>query len=348
MSLAPPVEIREKVALCDVTNRLNPQARGWARQPLFRALLSGPFLRRKRWNFVFVSHPDVLVAAALSNADYAGLAFVWIYDLKRKRFLEVEHLSPLARGVTVGDTLEEESAFRTSVLTNIWQPSGRGVEIDVAAPRMKGDRHPLSLRLRIPDLYTDESLNLIVPWSETRWNYTGKLVALAAEGELSVGGERYALTRDKTLASIDFTRGIWPYRTVWKWASGAGIVETGSGAGERRIGVNFGSGWTDGTGVLENALFVDGKVMPLWEPVEFSCDPRALEAPWTMRTTESRRVELRFTPNYSRTQDTNLVVLRIKLAQVMGHFSGTIVTDQGETLRIDALPGIAENHLARW
>ena len=342
MPQKPPAELREEVVLCDGANRLNAQARGWARQPIITAPITGPFLRRKRWNFVFVSHPDVLVAAALSSADYAGLAFLWLYDQKQKRFLEIEHLSPLARGVTIGDRIDEESAFRTATLTNVWRPSGRGVEIDVSAPRMKNDRQQLSLKLRIPDLFTDESLNLVVPWSETRFNYTGKLAALQAEGELLAGGQRYVLDRDKTLASVDFTRGIWPYRTVWKWACGAGISDG------RRIGLNFGSGWTDGTGVLENSLFLDGKVMPLWQPVEIACRPENLFEPWTMRTTESPRVDLRFTPSFSRAQDTNLVAIRMKLAQVMGNFSGTVISESGETIRINDLPGIAENHLARW
>jgi len=344
MPFRPPEEIGEKVSLCDAQGRLNAAARGWARRPLLVADLPGPFLRRKRWNFVFVSHPDVLVAAALSNADYAGLAFVWLYDLRRQRFLEIEHLSPLALGVRIGNKIDEESSFTSRALTYVWKPQGRGVAVHVEAPRMKGDRHPLTLDLHIPDLWSDESLNLIVPWSATRWNYTGKLVALPAEGTLEAGGERYRFAAGETVASIDFTRGVWPYSTVWRWTNGAGLV----GPDKRRVGVNFGEGWTDGTGVVENALYVDGKVMPLWEPVAFTCDPKALLAPWTMRTTTSKRVDLTFTPHYSRTQDTYLLLMRMKLAQVMGHFAGRIVTDSGETIEVQGLPGIAENHLARW
>lgn len=344
MKSSPPVEITQPVALCGADARLSAQARGWARRPLFQAALPGPFLRRKRWNFVFVSHPDVLVAAALSNADYAGLAFLWLYDLRQQRFLEVEHLSPLARAVRIGNAIDEPSSFTSRALSYTWQPQGRGVKVHVVAPRMKGDRHELALDLHIPDLLTDESLNLIVPWSDTCWNYTGKLVALPAEGTLTAGGQQYRFAAGETLASVDFTRGIWPYSTVWRWTNGAGFV----GPNKRRVGVNFGEGWTDGSGVVENALYVDGKVMPLWEPVAFELNAKSLLSPWTMRTTESKRVELTFTPRHSRTQDTNLVVVRMKLAQVMGHFAGRIVTDSGETLEIDGLPGIAEDHLARW
>jgi len=292
----------------------------------------------------------VLVAAALSNADYAGLAFVWTYDLRRRRFLELEQLAPLAVGVRLGETVDEAAEFESRSLRYRWEPQTlggeRGIAVTVSAPRTKGNDAPFELRLRISRRPADEGLNLVVPWSDTRFNYTSKLVALPAEGELLAGGERYPLAAAETLASIDCTRGLWPYRTTWHWASGAGYVRTAGAA--RRIGLNFGDGWTDGTGTYENALYIDGRVLPLWEPIRFSFNPRALQEPWTLRTVESDRVALQFTPCYDRKQNTNLGLVQMKLEQVMGHFAGQIRGDNGETLHIDHLPGIAENHLARW
>jgi hypothetical protein len=346
----PPVELTEPVSLVGPDGRLNPAARGWARQPLFRTALPGPFLRRKRWNFVFVSHPEVLVAAALSHADYSGLAFVWLYDLKRRRFLELEHLAPLGIGVRLGDNAFADAAFESRALSYRWNysPTEKAIEVAVNAPGMKGSSAPLSLRLRIPRRDEDESLNLVVPWSDTRFNCTGKLVALGAEGELCAGGERYELGPSDTLASIDCTRGVWPYHIHWRWANGAGYTAPDAKGRRRRFGVNLGAGWSESAGVLENALYIDGRVVPLWEPVDFSLDLQRLEAPWTMRTPQSDRLSLTFTPRFSRTQDTNLLVVRMKLEQVMGHFSGQVRTGDGELLQIDNIPGIAENHMARW
>ncbi len=350
--IRPPVEITEPVALCAADGRLNKAARGWARCPLFHTALPGPFLRRKRWNFVFVSHPEVLLAVALSHADYSGLAFVWMYDLRRQRFLELEQLAPLGMGVRLGTSVDDDAAFVSGPLQIDW----RGLKADgtiavaVRARRTKSDERPLELRLRIhrrspATALEDESLNLIVPWSDTRFNYTGKLVALSAEGELLAGGERYVLGPAETLASIDCTRGIWPYRTTWNWACGAGRIGT-----SKRIGLNFGAGWSESAGVLENALFVDGKILPLWEKIAFQFDAARPFAPWTMRTVDSDRVFLTFTPAYSRTQDTNLLVVRMKLLQVMGSFSGRLIlnAERGEFVQFEGLPGIAENHLARW
>lgn len=48
----------------------------------------------------------------------------------------------------------------------------------------------------------------------------------------------------------------------------------------RLLGFNLGSGWTDGTGVNENAIYVDGRLVKLGEDVRFhrdSTDPSAGE-----------------------------------------------------------------------
>ena len=44
-------EITEPVDLCDGRGRLNPDARGWSRQPVLRANLVGRHGRKKRWDY---------------------------------------------------------------------------------------------------------------------------------------------------------------------------------------------------------------------------------------------------------------------------------------------------------
>ena len=50
-------------------------------------------------------------------------------------------------------------------------------------------------------------------------------------------------------------------------------MELGDGIptlGGRRIGLNFGGKWTDGTGMTENAVFVDGVMTKMHEDVIFT------------------------------------------------------------------------------
>lgn len=350
--IAIPREIGAPVELCAVDGRLSALARGYSKKPYVRAELTAAVGRRKRWNFVFISHPDVLVALALSSADYAGLAFLWLYDMKAERFADFEQMSPLSRGIRLGATLDDEAEFRHKRIHAQWQRRGTDIEVTATVPDLAGS--PVSLQLRFPLSADDEHLYLVVPWSDTVFNYTAKLAAIPAQGELSVGSQRYVFSPDNTTASVDFTRGVWPYRIAWHWACGSGLIPDSRSdkAAPRRIGLNFGAGWTDGTGVLENALYVDGKVYPLWEPIAFTFDSANLRAPWRLRTTQSDRVSLTFTPVFSRRQDANYFIIRMMLDQVMGHFSGHITVDHAdgerEVILLDRLPGIAEDHFARW
>jgi hypothetical protein len=44
----------------------------------------------------------------------------------------------------------------------------------------------------------------------------------------------------------------------------------------------------------------------------------------------------------------NALLLRSEVHQLFGSWSGRALTDAGETLAIEALPGFAEEHRARW
>ena len=348
MSLSVPSELTSPVLLCTKSGQLNPAARGWAKHPLYRCNLVGPMFRRKRWNFACVATQDLLFAVAISDADYVGLVFAWMYDFRTGELRDMEQLQPLARGVKLGESFSDEAEFSGGGVSMHWKPQRVGsdaaqpsaIELQLHCPNFGGEKLTAELQIQLPR--SDESLNLVVPWSDARFGFTSKHVCLPTHGFITVGEKTRTLVAEQALGSIDFSRGVWPYNSRWHWASGSGY------AGGRRVGLNLGAGWTDGTGVVENAIFLDGHVVPLWEQVQFLFDPVNLRGLWRIQSPESQNVRLTFTPAQSRTQDTNLGILRTKLDQVIGHFSGRVILPSGEELLIEDLPGIAENHIARF
>ena len=76
--------------------------------------------------------------------------------------------------------------------------------------------------------------------------------------------------------------------------------------GGRRIGLNFGGKWTDGTGMTENAVFIDGVMTKIHEDVLFTYDPKNFMVPWKIRTKFSDTVDLTFTPFFERESKTNV------------------------------------------
>jgi hypothetical protein len=75
-------EITAPVDLCDARGRLNPDAIGFARRPLFRANLSGHWPRKKRWNFWNWIGPDFVFSVTLADIDLASFCAFTLTDFR--------------------------------------------------------------------------------------------------------------------------------------------------------------------------------------------------------------------------------------------------------------------------
>ena len=109
-----------------------------------------------------------------------------------------------------------------------------------------------------------------------------------------------------------------------------------------------GGQWTDGTGMTENALCIDGRLHKISEDLTWDYDLSDFSRPWRIRAPQTQRVDLEFVPRIEHAQHINLWLLKTDLHWALGHFRGTIVADSGERLAIDHLLGWAEDHRARW
>ena len=94
-------EITTPVDLCDARGRLNPAARGWARQPMLRANLRRRWGRKKRWDYWAVITDEVVVSFVHADIDYAGLANVWVMEHATGAQAAAGMLQPFARGMSL-------------------------------------------------------------------------------------------------------------------------------------------------------------------------------------------------------------------------------------------------------
>ena len=83
------------------------------------------------------------------------------------------------------------------------------------------------------------------------------------------------------------------------------------------------------------------------ESVEWDYDSSDFMKPWTFSSKDGR-VELVLEPFFDRTTSTKLLVIDSEVHQVFGKYSGSLVTDRGETIKVGDLIGWAEEHKARW
>jgi len=331
-------ELLDPVLLCDWRGRLNPAAVGWSRHPLHRSNLRGAWPRKKRWNYWAITTERHLFSVTLSHIDYMGLAFAYYLDFETKSFIEQTVMTPFGQRFALPETVEGELRFQDPALSVLMKDEPGQTRLAVTTRGFK--QEPLVAEFAIDRPADHETLNVVVPWSERRFQYTSKQEALPARGSVRLGNE--TISFDGGFATLDFGRGIWPYKGFWNWAAGSG-VQNG-----RTVGLNLGGGWTDGTGQNENGFVVDGRLTKVHADLRFEYDPKEFMRPWRIRTKGSDQVDLEFHPFFERVAKTDALILFSEVHQMIGRFQGQIVTEAGERLEIKDLVGWAEEHKARW
>ncbi len=335
-------ELTGPVELCTPDGtRLNPAARGFSRTPLVRANLKGAWGRNKRWSYWGVLFGDGALAVTFADLDYLGLVAVQWADFGTGESGRVAHVAPFGLGIDLPEVPESKPLrhrsrrFTVTVatgtdsthLTARWSGGGGG-EVDVVVERPDGH----------------ESLDVIVPWSDTRFQYTSKHQALGATGHLTVNGVRRPIGTDRPAwATLDVGRGRWPYRAKWNWAAGAGTSTAG-----HTVGIQMGSKWTDGTGVTENGIIVDGRLTKLGEELDWSYDPRRPMEPWRVRSADGA-LDLSLEPRWDTPSKLNIGVFANTGHQVFGSWSGTVPRADGDPLTLSGdVIGFAEEIAWRW
>lgn len=329
-------EIGSPVRLCRPDGSLDPAAVGWSRRPLHDCALPGGWLRRKRWNYWAVTTADRLFAVAVSDLDYAGVVFAYLYDGATAVFRERTVVTPFGRGCRLPDVVDAPVAFAHPRLRVGFDATAGGLDLRVDEPS------GFAAVLRVDRPPAHETLNVVVPWDARRFQFTSKQTALPARGTVRLDGRTYEFPAGASWATLDFGRGRWPRHVRWNWGAASGR------AGGHTVGLTLGGQWTRGTPCTENALCVDGRLTKISEELAWDYDGAAFRTPWRVRTPASDGIDLTFTPGYERIASTNVVVVRSEVHQCFGRWAGTVRAADGLRLVVDDLFGWAEDHVARW
>lgn len=332
-------EITSVVSLCDSRGMLNPGAVGWSRKPLHDCNVTGRWPRKKKWNYWCVTCENFAFSVTLADIDYIGLAAAYFIDCEKQFMVERVAVTPLGAGIRMPDPVEETVAFSGQKLDFSIDYLPGEIKITFRSPSLDGKKVSADITIAVPPAH--ETLNVVVPWCDSRFQFTSKQNTLAAEGVVEVGGDTYKLIPGKAFACLDFGRGVWPYETKWNWAS------TSSWQGKRLVGLNLGGKWTDGTGSTENGVCLDGKLFKISDRAVFTYDKSDFMLPWSIKTAETDDVDLIFTPVYGRKGKINALVLKTDDNQLFGHFSGKVRAGD-KKIKLDRAFGWAEEHISLW
>lgn len=322
---------------------------GWARQPYldcnledaqFYALSMLQPLRIKRWDYYGIATPDHFFSFTLADLGYLCRVGAYAVDYKTGRTHEETLTLPLGGHVELPRNSREGDSHYSNGKVRIHfgvEPEARMLTVDW--PGFAGQKLKVRARLRLPSDH--ESLTIVIPIEGKRFYYNRKVNCMPVEGIADYAGQHFQLNPRTCLATLDWGRGVWPYRSFWVWASASGFLPGG-----RTLGLNLGFGFGDTSAATRNAIILDGRIHKLAQ-VDFHYSSKDLKEPWKI-TSPDGRMRLEFKPFLVRAAKSNALIMKSEIRQVFGKYNGVVISDTGEEILVRDLVGFVEEHNARW
>ncbi len=331
-------ELTSPVDLCDARGRLNSAAVGFSRRPLVRANLSGSWPRKKRWNFWNWIGPDFVFSVTLADIDLASFCAFTLTD-----FRDGAHWSGSSYGrggrIELPEQVEASVGYRSGSIDYSNRLDGDDLAVRFRGRARDGTALAAEFAVRRPNGH--ESLNVVVPWTPSRFQCNSKHAALPCDGEVRAGSRRYTLDPRTCFAVQDWGRGIWPYRSFWNWGVATGRV------GDVLLGVNLGGKWTTGTGSNENGILWNGRLHKIMEDLRWEYDTAQWRKPWRVVAPHSGAVDLVLEPVVAHTPRLQLGVIATGGVCAFGRWRGRVRVDEQE-IAVEGLIGWAEEFSHRW
>jgi hypothetical protein len=284
------------------------------------------FAHGKRWHYVSIAGPKVIAAVAIVDVGYASNAFAYLFD-REARVLAADlgrlGLPGLSAEVTDRPASGRSTFARGGASLRLER---RGAVWEVAARGPGGFALDATLDARV----APPTLCAIAEIAGGVANCTHKTACLPVHGTAAAGGARFQL--DGHTAAIDHTLGLLARDTTWRWASAAGPG----------LGLNLVSGFN---GPVENVVWHDGRIHPVGA-AEILAGAASTLGPWRVRTHDGA-VDLTFHPEGERRQDQDLGIAASRYVQPFGAFEGVLRLG-GREVAVRDLPGVTEDHAARW
>jgi hypothetical protein len=270
---------------------------------------------RKRWRYVGVYAPELLLCAARVAVGPLAQTFWVIWDRQDHKLWErTRLLVPGARGEVWTEGGEEDEG-------RIDHAADEGSLVRIEAHRVDGQGLRAFLRMG-----GGQWVESVCPAGDGAYVWTRKRADVPVRCQVRLGERRWRL---EARGMEDESAGYHPRHTVWSWSTGVGRSRDG-----RRLGWNLVSGINDPPERSERAVWVDG------EP--FEPGPVSFEGLEGIQFADGARLE--FAPESERYKRENRLLVRYEYRQPFGAFSGTLPGG----IELERGLGVMEHHDARW
>ncbi|WP_284377843.1 DUF2804 domain-containing protein [Litoribrevibacter albus] len=287
-----------------------------------------------QFHFIGVLTEDFMAGLAIVDLKLVSNCFFYVWTKEQGLLIEKSVISPFGLGARLSSSPDEANSHFSFM--------GTKASIEQSGPttRVRLNSKQVQVDFSLHQGQNYEPLRVCSQAGYTGWVYTQKTAGLEANGHISIKGQNFDLKAMNALGSVDWSCGYMRRETAWNWACFSGRDEL-----DRTIGLNLASGVNE-TGTTENGLWVDGKLHKLGG-VRFEFDRNHMERPWRV-VSECGRVTLEFHSQGCRSEKLNVGLLASNFKQMFGHYSGSILDDEGNPVVFKNVPGYAEDHYAKW
>ncbi|MFA7119839.1 MAG: DUF2804 domain-containing protein [Sphaerochaetaceae bacterium] len=343
-------EVTKPVELLDKKGHIIEE--GWARKPYWnydRSKIHGSAWRIKEWDYYAVVNQEkgYAITATMSDIGYGSLFALSYVDYLKGTCAQDSAMSFFTfgkLGLTKSSEMNQEVSWANKKIRFAFVNKGTKRHVMFASPSLILPDGSVGLDVNItltqpPEM---ESISIATSWKENRKAFylNQKTNCMAVSGTIGRGWKKEKLEEGEAWGILDWGRGRWTYTNTWYWGSASGSLEG------IPFGFNLGYGFSDRTPASENGLFYKGKVHKL-DIVEFHIPTDSYMKPWTFSSND-KRLELDFEPRCDRQSSINVKVVKSIQHQVFGYFSGTVILDDGQIVKLNKFPGFAEKVFNRW
>ncbi len=293
----------------------------------------GRWLGFNQFEFLGGLCDQVGFGVALANVRYAGTAFAYVQERDTGTRTTFSITRPLGLGFSMVQTPESgSSTLSTGTLKVEMQatPTGRVL-------RAKADGFLIDAEF---DETALEPMRICTRAGATGWVYARKTAGHPVRGTLRWRGRTLDLGTAGVLGHHDWSAGYMRRETFWNWGCISGRTVDG-----RTLGLNASCGVNE-TSFGESCFWLDGALHRL-PGIHFEYDRTDLHKPWHL-SDEQGRLSLDFEAEGAHVERIQAGIVASNFTQLLGRYTGTLTTADGETIEVKDQPGYAEWHYAKW
>ncbi|MDR2266716.1 MAG: DUF2804 domain-containing protein [Christensenellaceae bacterium] len=323
---------------------------GWAKNPVWqysRAAITAPKTRIKEWDCYIVTNSKYSFSAIISDCAVCGLITADIVSFENKKY----HSQPKITLFPMGKYNMPESSLHGNIKRKIGRGEsefivdGKTRYLKGAFPKFTRNNENLIFDIKLDEVCPD-TMTIATPFENpNRFYYNRKINLMRVSGSVKLGQNEIVFDPNDSFSTLDWGRGVWPYKCTWYWSSLNAQLEDGD-----LFGWNLGYGFGNTTAASENVLYYNGTAHKLDDVTfEIPIKGRSVDfmSKWHILSSDGR-LDVYLEPIVDKINPLNLGIIAMIGHQVFGKFSGFAILDDGSKIELKGLIGFAEKVCNKW